>query len=254
MRAGIAAADHGPAIEPQVATHSPTGVIIVLRSGPQHGAQVVGNHDIEQTPEARLATFSGNIAHRTTFEALVDLRKGVTDHVVAPIGQTAEHASFWSLTELQHPQPGVGVAQSLNAFWHRTIHDRVPPRNQPQTTKVEKTHIHWYLDWHGECHHSPTSCRCFHSCFELASNPFGYSSVNSQYVPIQRTPSRRAHGRQHVDFGVRKLIQTARHNPFKARAIVTAGLCGECHQLVNRCPSTGHGFAVAVGMTRRCGE
>ena len=62
--AGVGAADHRPRVVPHLAAQVPRRAVVVLRDRPQHGAQLVGDHDVEQRAEVRLAALGGDVARR----------------------------------------------------------------------------------------------------------------------------------------------------------------------------------------------
>ena len=63
VRAGVGAADHGPRVAPDGGPHGPRGLVAVVGVGPQHRAQVVGQHDVEQRVEGRRAALGGDVGH-----------------------------------------------------------------------------------------------------------------------------------------------------------------------------------------------
>ena len=64
VRTGVAAAEEHVGVVPERAPQRPVGVVVVGRARPQHGAQVVGDHDVDQRVErVVVASLGGDVAH-----------------------------------------------------------------------------------------------------------------------------------------------------------------------------------------------
>ena len=71
VRAGVGAADHRARIAPHVDAHLPRlGRLRAAEVGAQAGAQLVGDHDVEERVERRLALFLGDVADVAALERL----------------------------------------------------------------------------------------------------------------------------------------------------------------------------------------
>ena len=90
--AGVRTADHHVVVVPGCLAHDPAGRVVVGGARPQHGAQVVGQHDVQQRVEVSLAPFTGDVSYQATLQPLVGLRVGVADPVQPPAGESREHA------------------------------------------------------------------------------------------------------------------------------------------------------------------
>ena len=72
VRAGVGAADHDRGVLPRLAPQLPRLGVAVGGAGPEHRAQVVGDHDVEQRVERRRSPRSAAMSPTTaTLQALV---------------------------------------------------------------------------------------------------------------------------------------------------------------------------------------
>ena len=92
--AGVGAAEHGSAVVPQLLAQRPRLGVVVGRHGPQHGAQLVVDHDLDERVERVLAALGRDVAHDPALQALVRLGVRVADDVAAEVGEAAEDAGL----------------------------------------------------------------------------------------------------------------------------------------------------------------
>ena len=97
------------------------GVVVVRCAGPQHGPQVVGDHDVDERGErVVVAALGGDVADHPPGEPLVLGAVGVADDVAAEVGEPAEHAGLVAVGPAPPSTAGVsGVAQPLDALGDR---------------------------------------------------------------------------------------------------------------------------------------
>ena len=81
---GVGAAEHRTGVGPDRGAHLPRLLVVVVGVGPQHGAQVVGEHDVEQGVEGSGAALGGDVGDGAECAARVGRRVGVADDVGAP--------------------------------------------------------------------------------------------------------------------------------------------------------------------------
>ena len=86
-------------------------LVAVVGVGPQHGAQVIGQHDVEQGVEGRGAALGRDVGHGAEGAALVGRGVGVADDVGAPAGQPPEHAGLLAVGQLVELDAHGGVGQ-----------------------------------------------------------------------------------------------------------------------------------------------
>ena len=104
VRAGVGAADHHERVVPRLGAHLPRLRVAVGRERPQHGAQVVVDHDVERACRTcRLARSSARSATTRPFRPVVGRGERVADHVAAPRREPREHAGLGGARPLVHP-------------------------------------------------------------------------------------------------------------------------------------------------------
>ena len=117
--AGVGAADHGPRVVPHLARAAPTTApSSSCGHRPQHRAQLVGDHDVEQRAERfDWPRSRRDVADDAALAAPRWPRQYMSPStVVAPVGEAAEHAGFRRLRRARASRRArVGVAQALRS-------------------------------------------------------------------------------------------------------------------------------------------
>ena len=105
-------------VGPHVLPHGPRLRVVVGGHGPQDGAQVVVDHDLEEGVERVLAPFLGHVGDHPTVQALIGGRVRVTDDVAGEVGQASEDTGLLAVGSAEHLLAHVGVAKLLDALGH----------------------------------------------------------------------------------------------------------------------------------------
>ena len=188
--AGVGAADHGPRVAPDRGAHRPRGLVAVVGVGPQHGAQVVGQHDVEQGVEGRGAALGGDVGHAAEGAAVVGRRVGVADDVGAPVGQAAEHPGLLAAGALvQHGAHG-GIGQLLHALVLGQAHHVTPARDEEERAVGAEAHVHRDERRHGQGDDPPAGGGGGGRGRELVLNALGRTGVDGEHVPVERVGGR----------------------------------------------------------------
>ena len=130
VRAGVGAADHRPRVAPHVDAHLP-GLfgLGAAEVGAQAGAQLVGDDDVEERVERRLALFLRRCRRSCRpSNARVSGVNAFDDLEALPAGEVREHAGLGGVGLLVEPGAHGRVGERADALGHRQRDGLAPAR------------------------------------------------------------------------------------------------------------------------------
>ena len=109
MGAGVRAADDGARVGPHLGARPPVGRVVTGQRRAPPGAQLVGDHDVQQRVERLATSGGGDLADAAARRVGVLGRERLGDEQPVPLGEAAQHARLLGGGALREP-----LVQSLS--------------------------------------------------------------------------------------------------------------------------------------------
>ncbi len=249
VRAGVGTTDQHPVVLPDLGPQLPRVGVVVGRRRPEHRAEVVRDHDVEERVERLHAALGRDVADRPAAQALVLRRVGVADHVAAPPGEPAHDAGLRRSARAgpsRPAPPGRGASRCARRRGARG--SRASPGGGTSAQKLDEPHVHADERRHRE-RDDPTALRRG-TCrrLELVLRVAPLARVDREHVPVERPARGGRHLRHEVHLGVVEAVEAAVGDELECRARVLAHDLAQREHLVGLRVPRRDGLAVAVGV------
>jgi hypothetical protein len=115
----------------------------------------------------------GKLPDDFALKSFVGGRVGVSDDVMAEVGQSPKHTRFLAVGSPHHVRSDIRVLQFGDAVRDRQVEHLAPSRDHEEGAVVEEAHVHRDEHWHRQGDDATAfvvSCR---GCAQLPRDPLG---------------------------------------------------------------------------------
>ena len=206
----------------------PVGRVIAGQRRGEPGAQLVGDHDVQQRVERLATPGGGDLADGAAGRVGVLGGECLGDDQPVPLRQAAQHARLLRGRTLGEPATHLGVGERGQPLGHRQMH-RVPPARQPvehEAGQERQPDLHGLRQ--GERHHPAAALGGDFAGAQLPLVPIGVRRRDAQQVPVQRSVGGNRHVGEQRDVVVGEARQAAGDDRLErgARMVAEAGRQG----------------------------
>ena len=247
MGAGIGPAHDGAGVLPHPGPQLP--VRLGLRDGrPQPGAQVVGDHHVEQRVEGVLARVADDVAHRPALVGGVGGTERLVDDQVLPPGQGADDAGLLRLR--RGVEPGAARRGPTASGCARGRAGRTSRRQPGRASRMAPwaNDSRSFMVW-GSVSATTVAPRAAAAvdAASWCSSPPGFMRRHPEHVPVGRTVGEQRQRGHELDLVLAEPVEAPGHDELEGGARVAA----TAPRTAPRAPGAGartrrHGHAVAV--------
>ena len=233
------------------AAQVPRRAVVVLRDRPQHGAQVVGDHDVEQRAERRLAALRRRCRGRRGRAAARSppstRRRGGSRRSRRGDGTRPPPATAAARASSTRVSPSLSFSMRSGTG---TLEHLAPAGDEPERAEVEEAHVHRARrTGMVSATRRPPSFRGAVAGAELARHAVGLTRVDGEHVPVQRTVGGGAQARRAARSPRRR---TGRGSPARCPRAWCPGAAPVSSHMATSSSGVAHRLAHRAGRCRRC--